>query len=184
LTAPVDQEMLAEACQIMKNDRKIGYIDFDADTHNYSQTGVLYYPHSKEDFLVETTAKPMLCVSLVRTVYFKHLLRKGEDPWTFESFAYWRAKFCSKKCLLYARRRNRPLWPAPFGGVIHGGRLLDDYRYLFNESELMEADRPKGRPESFFLRLPGSLANKKFLYQCCRVLSIFHLSRSKIVRKN
>lgn len=182
LLGNVDPSLINSALATLEKDPKIGSIDFDVDFHYQPRANEIYYKGSPLPYAAESTPHPMLCASLIRTSYFRRLLRKGEDPWTYESFAYWRARFLHKKVLVYADAKKRPLWPAPFGGVIHGGRILDEYRPLFTETELGEADKPKPRPESYFLRLPGSIPVKKILYWFCRKLSLFHFSRSKIIK--
>jgi hypothetical protein len=184
LTGNVDSNRLNSALLVMEKDPSIGCIDFDVDHHNQPAAYAGIYEKGDLPLIIERHPQPMLCVSLLRTSYFRKLLRKGEDPWTYESFVYWRAKFSRKKCLLYSDAKDYPIWPGPFGGVVHGGKLLDEYRGFFTPEELTEASKPKPRAESLFLRLPGQIQTKKALYWLCRRLSIFHFSHSKKLRNN
>lgn len=184
LTSPVDPNLLDAAVLTLKDDSRFGDINFGVDHHDQAANTLSHYSHCGLEFIVQKITQPALCPSLLRTSYLRKLLRKGEDPWTYESFVYWRAKFAYKKCLVYCGALDRPLWPAPCGGTVHGGKVKDEFRYLFTTSELAEADKPKGRAESFFLRLPGKIPTKRALYWLCRKLSIFHFSRSKVVIKN
>lgn len=70
-----------------------------------------------------------------RTKYLKKLIKSYEDAWRFEYWASRRSKFFNYRCLDVIN----PIIKYPFGGIIWGGKLKEEYFKLYPNELLAEA---------------------------------------------
>lgn len=136
----VDTEVFDRCVEIMRRNKRIGFICLYAD--------------KKEEMLNNGSGAIRLCeydgfyeatpscayrvttqVGIWRTKYLKKLIKSYEDAWRFEYWASRRSKFFSYRCLDV----KNPVIKYPFGGIIWGGKLKEDYFSLYPTELLKES---------------------------------------------
>lgn len=140
LTDFVDIKQFNYCVDIMKHNNKIGFICLAADKNDkmlndgtdsitLCEYAGLYEASTKCAYRVTTQ------VGLWRTKYLKKLLKGYEDAWRFEYWASRRSKFFSYRCLDVIN----PVIKYPFGGIVWGGKLKEDYFNLYPHELLHES---------------------------------------------
>ena len=132
LKSPTNVSKLQQALEAMDQDKKIGYISFEAP-HPFRVE-----PYSRCSFLSYMPKGPRQCVSaqtgLWRVSYLKRVLHSGESAWQFESFGSRRAAFLSKRTLVLTDS-HLPIFDYPWGGVIHYGKIMPDWQRFFERND-------------------------------------------------
>lgn len=145
LTDYVDASGFNRCLDIMRSNRKIGFICLFGDkkeemlNDGSGSISLCEYPgfyeaSSKCSYRVTTQA------GIWRTKYLKKLIKGYEDAWRFEYWASRRSKFLSYRCLDVIE----PVIKYPFGGIVWGGKLKEEYFDRYPEELL--SDILKHRP--------------------------------------
>ncbi len=136
LTDYVDSNQFNNCLDIMRANKKVGYICLTGYKTTMLNDGTGRVISSEYDGILEATSKCPYRVhaqaGLWRTQYLKKLLKGYEDAWRFEPMATIRSKFFSYRCFDVVN----PIIKYPFGGIIWGGRVKEEYFNMY-PSELI-----------------------------------------------